>query len=186
MNDVYQIKATIKDSKPPIWRRVLVQDSITLYTLHSIINILFNWSDGHLHQFNINGKDYGIPHPDDEIYGFKIINEKRIKLSSVIIEENQHFDYWYDFGDNWHHDVLIEKIMPKEAEMKYTLCIAGKRASPPEDVGGVWGYEYFLEAIGNPAHEEHEEQLEWIGGEFDPEAFDINFVNEELRELTKK
>jgi hypothetical protein len=89
--------------------------------------------------------------------------------------------YEYDFGDSWEHELLVEKILPPEPGVRYPLCLKGKGACPPEDVGGVWGYDSFLEAIADPKHPEHDDMLEWVGGEFDPEAFDLDEVNEALR-----
>ncbi len=183
MSTIYQIKATIKGSKPPIWRRFLVSDNVSLHTLHEILQVLFQWEDYHLHRFEHNKKEYGIPDPEDIDFGIVVIDERKILLSEVLKKEGERLDYWYDFGDNWHQDVVIEKITPNHASLNHPICIAGKRAAPPEDVGGVFGYEYFLETINDPEHMEHEEKLEWIGGEFDPEAFDIDAVNEELEQI---
>jgi hypothetical protein len=97
--------------------------------------------------------------------------------------KNERFDYEYDFGDGWEHRILVEKILPLEPGRAYPVCIKGRRACPPEDVGGTWGYAAFLDAIGDPEHPEHDSYLEWIGGEFDPEAFDLDEVNDALSEL---
>jgi hypothetical protein len=91
------------------------------------------------------------------------------------------FTYTYDFGDNWRHVIQVEKVLAAEPGARYPRCVGGKRACPPEDCGGPWGYGDFLEAISNPKHPEHEDMLEWAGDEFDPEAFDLEAVNEELR-----
>lgn len=187
MDTIYQIKTTIKSSKPPIWRRFVVPHSISLHSLHKVLQVLFRWEDYHLHEFTIEGEAYGIPDPEEDPFWEKeVIDERKTVLSKVAKKERRHFDYWYDFGDNWHHDIVIEKIMQNQTSMKHPRCIGGKRASPPEDVGGVWGYKYFLDAINDPNHEEHDEKLEWIGGEFDPEAFDIDEINEELEHIKLK
>ena len=93
------------------------------------------------------------------------------------------FLYEYDFGDGWEHELLLEKMLPKDMETRYPICLAGKRACPPEDCGGIWGYSDFLAAIRDPTHPEHDEMLEWVGGEFDPDAFDADEVNMELQSL---
>lgn len=93
------------------------------------------------------------------------------------------FLYEYDFGDGWEHQIVVEKTISPTAGEKYPRCIQGKGACPPEDVGGVWGYESFLEAIQNPNHEEHDSYLEWVGGKFDPEAFDLEETNQALRRV---
>jgi len=173
-SQIYQIKITLKHSKPPIWRRLEVADSITLAHLHMIIQIAMGWDDSHLHQFSIGEIYYGVPDPSDFE---EVQDERRVKLNHLLTEPKQKLTYEYDFGDSWEHDVLLEKLLPPEAGVDYPRCTAGKRACPPDDVGGIWGYESFLEAIRDPKHPEHEEMLEWAGGAFDPEAFDIAAVN---------
>jgi hypothetical protein len=112
-----------------------------------------------------------------------MLNERRFKLYQIAPAGGARFRYEYDFGDGWLHQVTVEKVLPADPEMRLPLCLKGKRACPPEDVGGVWGYENFLEAIRDPDHPEHDEYLEWVGGEFDPESFDIDDVNAALRGL---
>lgn len=175
---IYQIKVTLRDSKPPIWRRILVASDTTLADLHDILQAVMGWEDYHLHQFNIGGRYYGVPHPDDYL---KMENEKKVRLSQVVSGKGARFIYEYDFGDSWEHVLLVEKVLPPEAGVTYPMCVKGKRACPPEDVGGVWGYGDFLEAIRDPNHPEHDEYLEWVGGEFDPEAFELEAANEALR-----
>jgi hypothetical protein len=104
-------------------------------------------------------------------------------LNQIVTGEKFTFTYEYDFGDDWLHAILIEKILPPAPDQKLPVCIKGKRACPPEDVGGIWGYELFLEAIADPEHEEHDSYLVWVGGEFDPEAFDLDAINARLRGL---
>ena len=175
--ETYQIKVTLKGSKPPIWRRLLVPNNITLDKLHRIIQSAMGWWDYHLHQFIVWGQYYGKPHPDYDDY-VDMRDECDIRLSQI--GPGEKFIYEYDFGDSWEHTVLIEKALPPEPGQPYPVCIKGKRACPPEDVGGIWGYASFLEAIRDPDHEEHDEYLEWAGGEFDPEAFDLDEINEAL------
>jgi hypothetical protein len=180
IKNVYQIKIALRDSKPPIWRRLLVSGAISLYKLHQIIQIAMGWTDSHLHQFIIDGKYYSIPSPED--WG-PVIDERRSHLSTIAPSEGDKFIYEYDFGDSWEHVILVEKILPPEPGVKFPVCIKGKRACPPEDVGGIWGYEEFLEAISDPSHEEHYSYLEWWGTEFDPEEFNIEEVNTSLGQM---
>jgi hypothetical protein len=181
-NQIYQIKVTLDDTHPPIWRRILVPGNITLLKLHDILQIVMGWEDYHLHMFTIEGSIYGDP-ADDEYGDFGTIDEANYKLNQVIYQEGQRIRYEYDFGDSWDHTLLVEKILPPQEGVRSPLCLKGKRACPPEDVGGVWGYENFLEAIRNPDHDEHEEYLTWIGGKFDPEAFELEEVNTRLRRM---
>ena len=174
---IYQLKITLKDIRPPIWRRVQVQSSTTLSQLHLIIQAAMGWWNCHLHQFSIQGIDYGEPQPE---YGLELRDEKRVKLNQVVQREKAKFLYLYDFGDSWEHSILVEKVLPREPEVSYPLCVKGKRACPPEDCGGPWGYAEFLEAIQNPEHPEHESFVEWIGGEFNSEACDLHEINQRL------
>jgi len=170
---VYQLKITLRDIKPPVWRRVLVKDC-TLTRLHDVIQTCMGWSDSHLHAFEIGGEQYGEPDPDGTM---ETEDARRVQLSQIVAQGYKKFAYVYDFGDNWDHTIQVEKVLAPEPGVRYPCCIAGKRACPPEDCGGPPGYDDFLEAIRNPSNPEHEDMLEWIGGEFDPEAFDIEAVN---------
>jgi hypothetical protein len=179
---IYQIKVTLDESKPPIWRRILVRSDITLGELHDILQAVMGWVDYHLHQFIVERTYYGVPDPDYE--GFlEMHDESHVKLNQIVTGEKFKFRYEYDFGDSWLHNLLVEKVLPPEPGQQVPVCIKGKRACPPEDVGGIWGYYMFLEAIQDPDHPEHEGYLEWVGGEFDPEAFDLDEANEALRGL---
>ena len=116
--------------------------------------------------------------PDRELdFGQPTVNEKGVRLVDVIDGAKDRFVYEYDFGDSWTHQIVVEKIVPREKGKRYPVCIAGAMACPPEDCGGIWGYENFLEAIKDPKHEEHESMLEWIGGPFDAEAFNLDNIN---------
>ncbi len=178
---IYQIKVTLDDTHPPIWRRFLVSGNTTLFDLHHILQIVMGWTNSHLHMFTINGEFYGDP-ADDEYGELGTRNEKKFKLGKLIPEAGKRFSYEYDFGDSWEHTLLVEKILPPEKGQHYPVCIKGKRACPPEDVGGVWGYIGFLEAIADPDHPEHDEYIEWIGDDFNPQAFDLDEINEALRQ----
>lgn len=175
---IYQIKVTLNGSKPPIWRRIQVRGDITLAKLHGILQVVMGWEDYHLHAFRVEGIEYGRPDPD-----FPVQSDKRVKLEQLIPGEKTKFRYEYDFGDAWEHVLEVEKILPPEPDAHYPRCLAGKRACPPEDVGGIWGYADFLAAVRDPKHPEHEELLEWAGGEFDPEAFDLDAVNRTLARI---
>jgi len=176
---VYQIKATLDEIRPPIWRRLEVLNDTTLEELHLILQVAMGWANYHLHQFTIDGIEYGQPDPD---YGSEMEDETKVKLYQVAPEENAKFIYEYDFGDSWQHTVLIEKILPVEKGKHYPMCIKGERACPPEDIGGPWGYTDFVEAVLDISHPEHEDMVEWVGGEFDPEAFNIEEINENLKQ----
>lgn len=179
---IYQIKVTLDNIGPPIWRRILVSGNTTLLKLHDIMQIVMGWDDAHLHMFTIEGLSYSDPAVD--VSGdLGTINEANYKLSQVIHREGQRFKYEYDFGDSWNHTLLVEKILSPVEGLRYPLCLQGRRACPPEDVGGVWGYKNFLEALRDPSHDEHEEYGSWISKSYDPEAFDLEGVNARLRRM---
>ena len=179
-NDIYQLKVTLKHSKPPIWRRIEVPGNTRLDQLHDILQVTMGWWNAHLHQFTVGGTYYGEPHPD---YGFDMRDERKVRLNQIAPGEKSRFVYEYDFGDSWEHVILVEKILPPEKGVHYPRCIKGKRACPPEDVGGMWGYDEFVAAVKDPDHSEHEDMLEWWGDDFDPEAFDLEEINEALQGL---
>ena len=180
---IYQLKVTLNGIRPPIWRRLLVPGDVTLEDLHYIIQIAMGWTNSHLHQFIVGQTYFGEPHPD---YGLEMQDERRVRLNQVAPREGFKFRYEYDFGDSWLHDLLVEKILKPEPELRYPVCVKGRRACPPEDIGGIRMYAYFVESLQNPEHPEYpgnDEFLEWVGGECDPEAFDLEETNEILREL---
>ena len=183
LQKVYQIKVTLKGSRPPIWRRLLVPSSVTLDKFHVLLQITMGWSNYHLHLFVVNGQSYGEPGPHLDL---EVMSEQKFRLDQILQREKDSMVYEYDFGDGWEHKIVLEKLLPYDSKMTLPICIKGKRACPPEDVGGSWGYYEFLLAIGDPSHPEHEEYVEWIGGEFDPERFDIDDINAMLAQCFKR
>jgi hypothetical protein len=176
--EVYRLKITLAKIQPPLWRRVEVKDC-TLAKLHDVIQRCMGWDDYHLHLFEIDGEQYGDPRQwDGQLDGE---GERRVKLGQLVAAGVKKFGYDYDMGDGWHHTIQVEKVLEPEPGVRYPRCTAGARACPPEDCGGPWGYADFVNAVQDPAHEQHEEMLEWIGGQFDPEAFGLEAVNRKLR-----
>jgi len=127
----------------------------------------------------IGRRIYSVPDPDDDFYERKVIDEKRIRLAEVLTHVGTQFEYLYDFGDSWYHDLLLEAILVPEPALTYPRCLSGERCTPPEDVGGTMGYADYLEAMADPQHEEHENLLQWLGP-FDPESFSVSDVNQML------
>jgi len=177
-NRVYQIKVTLKDSRPPIWRRIQVTRDTDLHTFHHILQIVMGWSNAHPHIFIVGGTFYGVPDPE---YGFEVKDEKETSLNQVISDAKNKFTYEYDFGDCWQHEILIEETLPVKTGARYPFCLGGKRASPPEDCGGIWEYADILEAVRDPDHPQYYDMLKWVEEGFDPESFDIDEINRELR-----
>lgn len=177
---VYQLKVTLTGTKPPIWRRVLVDGASTLDHIHDVIQAAFGWWNYHLHEFEIDGHRYGVPDPDDD-WGDPPLDERRIQLQQVA-GEAMSFDYTYDFGDDWRHRVSVEKVLRASAVGELPACVDGRRACPPEDCGGTGGYEELVEILTDPSHPEHAERREWCGDVFDPEHFDRHEFTENLRQ----
>lgn len=176
---IYQLKVTLEGFRPPIWRRIQVPAGIPLDHLHLVLQATMGWSNYHMHMFTIGGVEYGEPSPDD---WEPVEDESRHRLNQLV-EEGAQFRYEYDFGDSWEHKIQVEKVLPADPQVAYPVCIKGKMACPPEDVGGVWGYGDFLETIQDPENPDYEEMLEWIGGEFDPQEFDLEETNAALKNL---
>lgn len=177
---IYQIKATLKGSRPPVWRRFQVPADITLRRLHLVLQTVMGWTGYHLHMFIIDGLEYGEPDEDDFA---PLEDESRARLGRVVQCEKTRFAYTYDFGDGWDHSLLVEKIIPLQEGAIYPICLAGARACPPEDCGGIDGYAELLQALQNPNHERHSELRHWLGDSFDTGAFDLPEVNQALREM---
>lgn len=181
---VYELMVSLNFVEPRVWRRLWVPDSLTLAQLHLVIQTAMGWTNSHLHEFEIAGKRYEPVDEQAQMHGPAGLDETHVRLTEVLGPEVASFMYTYDFGDNWRHTVLIERRKRvNESINAWPMCVAGQRACPPEDVGGSGGYQDFLEAIGDPAHEEHIAMWRWNGGPFDPNGFDLNRVNAVLREL---
>jgi Plasmid pRiA4b ORF-3-like protein len=180
---VFQLKITLKNIRPPIWRRVLVPADMPLDELHGVIQVAMGWVDGHLHAFSV---DQGMAErvfsrPEFELDS-EFEDERRFTVGQVLPQAGTKMLYEYDFGDGWDHDLLLEKILPHDPKVDLPLCLKGKRACPPEDCGGPWGYADLLEVLADPKHERHADLREWLGRDHDPEAFNIDEVNQVFRQ----
>lgn len=184
---LYQLKIMLKGSKSPIWRRIQVLDSVTLDHMHEILQVAMGWYNCQSHRFLIGDHFYGEPQEDEYGTGQSVIDESLILLKNVVFEENSRFLYLYDFGDEWMHEILVEKIVPFQADShEYPHCLKGKQSCPPESCGGIKGYKRFQKIINDKSHPEHQEmQLIWTGDSFDPEEFDQEHVNQMLRQLSR-
>jgi Plasmid pRiA4b ORF-3-like protein len=178
---VFSLKVTLRNVRPPIWRRILVRGGMTFGDLHMAIQVAMGWQGGHMHAFDVGGQQYGEPGSLEDGG-----NEERLTLNGVIKSGVNRFTYTYDFGDDWEHDILIEKTPPRIDATAFPACVAGKRNCPPGDCGGPWGYFDLLEILKNPDHPSHEEQREWIGGDFDPEAFSISAADATLATVFRR
>jgi hypothetical protein len=157
---------------------VQVPAEFTLARLHDTLQEVMGWTDSHLHSFEIRGEHFGVPSPEDWT---PLHDERRARLADVLAAPKERALYTYDFGDNWEHEIVVENILQPEPQVRYPVCVAGRRACPPEDVGGPWGYGRLIEALSDPSDPEREEYLDWLGGSFDPKAFDLAETNQLLR-----
>lgn len=188
-DSIYQFKISLNHIQPSIWRRIQVPSNYSFWDLHVAIQDAMGWSDSHLHEFDVprsgSKKTERIGIPDDEAWqGENALPGWEHLVKDYLIKEGQTIRYTYDFGDDWQHKITLEKILPVESNTTYPVCIGGARACPPEDCGGIMGYENLLAIMDDPDDEEHESMLEWYGGIYDAEAFDqeaISFSNPKTR-----
>jgi len=190
----YYLHIQLLDIVPPIWRRIVVPGAISLHTLHKMFQVTMGWENAHLYLFRltINEKTtvYGLPDPDWDDAGLRIRDSRRTKLDATVWAEWLKLTYEYDLGDSWMHQITVERIEHVAGESVYKdalwitpRCLAGERACPPEDAGGVGGYTLLLEALQNPRHPEHEQMRQWVGMSYDPELFSVQQVNSALANL---
>jgi hypothetical protein len=180
---IYQFKITLKGVKPPIWRQFQVPGDYTFWDLHVAVQDAMGWMDGHLHAFHVKNpmtgheEEIGLPEEDPLFDDHTILPGWTQKISQYFTPENRKAVYLYDFGDGWEHGLIFEEVVTAEAGTVYPRCVDGRRACPPEDCGGVWGYANMLKILSNPKHKEHKDTVEWLGEKFDPEDFDPTDVH---------
>ena len=179
--EIYQIKMSLDGVSPPIWRRILTPD-ISLEWLHYIIQKTMGWDNDHAYQFWVDKKSFA----DSEFAGRWSEDEEdssQVRLRQIVRGRKKKFKYVYDYGDNWQHTIEVEGKIPRQEGLRYPVCIEGENRCPPEDVGGVWRYQFFREAINYPDHPNHKDWKEWWEGPFDPEEFDLKAVNHRLEQI---
>ena len=186
INEIFQFKISLNNTKPLIWRRILVPSNYSFWDLHVAIQDSMGWLDYHLHQFEIKNPEsnniieIGMPDEEFDTFNRKALADHKEKISKYFSEDNSRAKYEYDFGDSWIHTIKLEKKLSFVIGEEYPQCIAGKMACPPEDCGGIDGYYHMLSILNNPNDEEYSEMIEWLGGEFNPETFnpeDVSFDN---------
>ena len=167
---IARLRISLDDIEPEIWRTVDMPVAGSLKLLHDVIQDAMGWHDYHLWHFEAGGRRYG--RPDPEWPDHNLAAARNVKLGALIERGVRQLTYTYDMGDDWRHTITVEAVGPAELDAKYPRFVAGERRSPPEDVGGFPGFELFLDAMGDPGHEEHQRLGEWYGGSFDPEDID--------------
>ncbi len=178
---IYTLRLTLLDIEPEIHRTVEVKADTTLETLHEVIQAAMGWENCHLHLFRVGKTFYGVP--SDEDFGPPTEDEGKVTVAELLLKTGSRIVYIYDMGDDWHHEVKLKKVAPLLSGTKYPRCIDGARACPPEDCGGVPGFMNLLEAIADPTHDQHEELLEWVGDDFDPERFDLKAADRSVSKV---
>ena len=175
---IYQIKVSLRGAKPPIWRRLELPADTGLTDLHDIIQVAFDWNDSHLHAFETAYGTFGVSDPE---LGHRA--EASVTLEQVAPGVGDKLQYTYDFGDDWTHEILVEKVLDR-GPGPYPRCTGGRRAAPPEDCGGIWGYAELVETLADPTHPDHKERLEWLGldspTDFDPTHFNPAEITQAL------
>jgi len=181
------LKVTLENTRPAVWRRIVVRGDIKLDLLHAVLQTAMGWTNSHLHMFLIGADRYSDPTLVDDLdwqEEDKDKDERKVTLSQVVASGVNTFGYEYDFGDSWTHVVAVEKELPLDPDSKvFARCMDGARACPPEDCGGAGGYADLLKIIRNPRHKEYKSMMEWLGGKYDPDAFDVEETNGFLRML---
>ncbi|HEV7961699.1 MAG TPA: plasmid pRiA4b ORF-3 family protein [Actinoplanes sp.] len=177
---IYQIKVGLRGARPPIWRRLELPADTSLVDLHDIIQAAFGWEDSHLHVFETAYGAFGVA---DRELGHRA--EAPVTLEQVAPGTGDRLQYTYDFGDDWTHEIVVEKVLDRRP-VAYPRCTGGRRAAPPEDCGGIWGYAELVEVLGDPGHPEHGDRLEWLGldsaADFQPDRFDAAEITRTLTE----
>ncbi|MCC5915676.1 MAG: plasmid pRiA4b ORF-3 family protein [Balneolaceae bacterium] len=176
----YQIRLELAGSKPKIWRKLIIPADMLLSDLHKVIQTTMGWTNSHLHHF-IKGRVFLEPPIDDDFLDSVGIDYTGYTVDNLLEKKNDKIRYEYDFGDGWEHIITLEKVV-NNVDGELPVCTGGALNCPPEDVGGIWGFQEFKKALKNPSHPEHEEYKEWVGEHYDPEYFDLDEVNEMLKE----
>ena len=182
---IYQIKVTLKETDPLIWRRILVPSNITLHRLHLILQEVMGWTNSHLYRFMVDKNEYSTPDPENYFDELDCIDSRRTKLDFVVTAKGDKFSYEYDFGDGWEHKLIVEGISEPIAGNSYPVCVKGERNCPPEDCGGPYGFKRLLGIIANPEHAEYREMIEWLGSGYQPAFFSAEEVNRHLKPILR-
>ena len=179
-----QIRVTLPEIEPAVWRQLVIPGTWHLGQLHLAIQAAFNWWNCHLHEFNIGGLRYGdheLLEGDDFQDGPRVFDEREVRLLDFGRGGAVSFSYLYDFGDCWRHTVEIEQFLALDTAPTASTCVSGARACTPEDVGGFRGYQRFLTIMADRNDPEHADMKQWCGGHFDPDWFDLSRTDKDVK-----
>jgi len=179
--DALELRVTLREIEPAIWRMVRVPADLTLGQLHDVLQTAFGWTNSHLHDFQVGDVRFGMDDVEDELFS---VPEDAAPLGGIV-RTGSKFIYRYDFGDDWEHEIKVERIVEGAAD-ESVVCLDGARRCPPEDCGSTGGYQRMLEVLADPTDPEHREMKVWVGRGYNPEKFDLTAVNKKLATLTKR
>lgn len=174
---MHVLRVSLRDVEPEVWRRLVVRSETPLPKLAGLLERVMGWGGYHLHMFDVGGILFGVPDEDADY----LINEKAATVKHVLPQPGSSLRWDYDFGDGWEHDVVTESMESPVNGTRYPVCLGGERACPPEDCGGVPGYEDLLRVLGDPSDPEHEHTVSWAPAGFDPAVFDLVAANRSMR-----
>ncbi len=177
----YQLRVSLKGSRPTIWRRFRMSPIWTLADLHDVVQAVMGWEDCHLHVFRKGRQRFSLPIPGLDDWGEPDLDSRKYRIGQLLRREKDWIDYTYDFGDCWRHRITLQKMLPLDRKARLPVCISGRRRCPPEDSGGLWGYYRNLRVMEDPEHYEYEDTWSWMGKDFDPDRFSVEDVNARLR-----
>jgi len=177
MKEIIQLKISLKMTEPPIWRRVLVDIKDTFSDLHCNIQIAMGWDHSQLFEFDVKSTKIGDYEEGDPMWGGQVLDADVVSIGEMVKNKKIKFDYIYDFGDSWEHEIKVEKFLDRDESIEYPICIDGALNCPPDLCGGVWRYYQKLKIMKDVNHKDHKEILEWMGEDFDPEHFDKELIN---------
>jgi len=183
---IARLKIELDDWQPTIWRRVEVPLTSSLKALHDVIQAVMPFEDTHLFEFRAGEQRFAIPDPEWDSLHDRTYSAKTLRLGALIDRGVTEFSYTYDFGDDWRHTITIEATTAADPATDYPRYLDGAHRAPPEDVGGIPGFELFLEAIADPTHEEHDELMRWYGAPFDPALIDEDLIRARIARLARR
>lgn len=169
---ILELRITLRDIEPEVWRQVLVPDDFSLDEFHRVLQESFGWMDYHLYSFRLDGVEYEAP--DEEAEGR---DATQTTLASLALQAESALEYTYDFGDDWVHDIRLVAVHPRNPDVSYPRCVDGGRAGPPEDAGGPLGYADLLRSLADPTDPEFLASRTWVGAHFHPDTFDLRATN---------